>query len=129
MIAWLRQWLHRLRSFFRRAQLDHDLDAELRSHLEMAFERNLARGMSSELPPLTISCDDCSMQHTSACDDCVVTFICDRDPDDAIVIDAAEVRAVEPVVRDAVVQNESARLKALVDLAEVTAEVADADVL
>ena len=48
MIAWLRQWLHRLRSFFRRAQLDHDLDAELRSHLEMAFERNLARGMSSE---------------------------------------------------------------------------------
>jgi len=48
VIAWLRQWLHRLRSFFRRAQLDHDLDAELRSHLEMAFERNLARGMSSE---------------------------------------------------------------------------------
>ena len=44
----LRQALHRLRSLFRRAQLDRDLDAELRSHLEMAFERNLAQGMGSE---------------------------------------------------------------------------------
>jgi hypothetical protein len=44
--------------------------------------------------PLTISCDDCSMQHTAACDDCIVTFICDRDPDDAVVIDAEEARAV-----------------------------------
>ena len=46
MTARLRQSFHRLRSFFRRAQLDRDLDAELRSHLEMAFERNLAQGMS-----------------------------------------------------------------------------------
>ena len=44
----LRQSFHRLLSFFRRAQLDRDLDAELRSHLEMAFERNLAQGMSPE---------------------------------------------------------------------------------
>jgi hypothetical protein len=44
--------------------------------------------------PMTISCDDCTMQHTSACDDCVVTFICGREPDDAVVIDAAEARAV-----------------------------------
>jgi len=48
----------------------------------------------SELPPLTISCDECVMQHSSACDDCVVTFICDREPGDAVVIDAAEARAV-----------------------------------
>ena len=41
-----------------------------------------------------ISCDDCVMQHTSACDECVVTFICNREPDEAVVIDAAEVRAV-----------------------------------
>ena len=44
----LRQSLHRLRSLFRRAQLDRDLDAELRSHLEMAFERNLAQGMGRD---------------------------------------------------------------------------------
>src|SRR5215469_9974954 len=48
MITWLRQSLHRLRSLFRRPQLDRDLDAELRSHLDMAIERNLAQGMSRE---------------------------------------------------------------------------------
>jgi hypothetical protein len=42
----------------------------------------------------TINCDDCIMQGTSACDDCVVTFLCQREPDEAIVIDAAEERAM-----------------------------------
>ena len=41
-----------------------------------------------------ISCDDCAMQHTSACDDCVVTFICNREADQAVVIDVVEARAV-----------------------------------
>ena len=47
---------------------------------------------------LTISCGDCTMQHTSHCDDCVVTFICDREPDDAIVIDAEEERAMRLLI-------------------------------
>jgi len=34
------------------------------------------------------------MQHTEACDDCVVSFILKRDPEDALIIDAAEQRAV-----------------------------------
>ncbi|HET9077269.1 MAG TPA: hypothetical protein VFN68_10065 [Acidimicrobiales bacterium] len=42
----------------------------------------------------TISCDDCEMRSTAACDGCVVTFICEREPDDAIVIDVAEERAL-----------------------------------
>ncbi len=41
-----------------------------------------------------ISCEDCVMQHTSACDDCVVTFICNREPDEAVVVDASQARAV-----------------------------------
>jgi hypothetical protein len=41
-----------------------------------------------------ITCDDCVMQHTPVCDDCVVTFICRREPDEAVVIDVAEARAV-----------------------------------
>ena len=41
-----------------------------------------------------ISCDECAMQHTAVCDDCVVTFICGREPDEAVVIDVAEARAV-----------------------------------
>ena len=34
------------------------------------------------------------MQGTDACDDCVVTFVVRRDPQDAVVIDAEEARAV-----------------------------------
>ena len=42
----------------------------------------------------TISCGDCAMRDSDVCGDCVVTFICDREPDDAVVIDVAEERAV-----------------------------------
>ena len=37
----------------------------------------------------------CAMQHTVACDDCVVTFICSRTADDAVVVDVDEWRAVK----------------------------------
>ena len=49
---------------------------------------------------LTIDCDGCVMQHTSACDDCVVTFICNREPDEAVIIDVAEERAVRMLIRE-----------------------------
>jgi predicted permease len=44
----LRQRMNRVRSFFRRAPLDADLDAEMTSHLEFAIEENLQRGMTPE---------------------------------------------------------------------------------
>ena len=44
--------------------------------------------------PLRISCSDCSLEHTAACDDCVVTFILRRDPGAAVVIDVDELRAL-----------------------------------
>ena len=43
---------------------------------------------------MEISCDSCVMQHTNACEDCVVRFIVDRHPGEAIVIDVEEERAV-----------------------------------
>jgi hypothetical protein len=43
---------------------------------------------------ITISCDDCVMQGSTVCTNCVVTYLCDRDPHDAVVIDVAEVRAL-----------------------------------
>lgn len=43
---------------------------------------------------LTIDCASCAMQHSDACADCVVTFICSREPDDAVVIGVDEVRAI-----------------------------------
>lgn len=52
---------------------------------------------------LTIDCDECCMQDTAACGDCVVTFICDRDPDEAVIIDAGEARAVRMLIRSGLV--------------------------
>lgn len=34
------------------------------------------------------------MRHTDVCSDCVVTFICSRDVDDAVVLDLDEARAL-----------------------------------
>lgn len=53
--------------------------------------------------PIRISCDDCTMQGTDACGDCIVTFICSREPDDAIIIDAAEERAVRMLIKSGLV--------------------------
>src|SRR5215208_7825568 len=36
----------RLRALFRKPEVEHELDEELRFHLEREFEQNLARGMS-----------------------------------------------------------------------------------
>jgi hypothetical protein len=43
---------------------------------------------------ITIDCDECVMQHTHACHDCVVTFLCERDAGAAVVVDATEARAL-----------------------------------
>jgi hypothetical protein len=43
---------------------------------------------------LTIDCGTCRMQHTSACDDCVVTFLVGREADDAVIVDVAELAAL-----------------------------------
>jgi hypothetical protein len=52
---------------------------------------------------LTIECDGCIMQGSDACSDCVVTFICDRAPEDAVVFDVAEERALRVLGRNGLV--------------------------
>jgi hypothetical protein len=52
---------------------------------------------------LTISCDECRMQHTPACEECVVSFICERDPAAGLVVDGAEVRALRLLTRSGLV--------------------------
>jgi hypothetical protein len=48
----------------------------------------------SARPTISISCDDCELQHTDACADCLVTFVLGRAPGDAVVVDVAEARAI-----------------------------------
>ena len=48
---------------------------------------------------MLISCSDCVMEGTDACADCVVTFLCEREPDEAVVIDVEEARALRLLER------------------------------
>lgn len=44
---------------------------------------------------LSISCDECSMQRTTACGDCVVTFLVGQDDtDESLVLDLDQARVV-----------------------------------
>ena len=46
---------------------------------------------------ITISCDDCSMQCTQACDDCVVTYLLRDEPEvehEPLVLDLDQIRVV-----------------------------------
>ena len=43
---------------------------------------------------MRIDCDECVMQDTEVCEDCVVTFVMNREPGQPVVIDVAEERAM-----------------------------------
>jgi len=45
-------------------------------------------------PPLVIDCDECAMDGTDVCNDCIVTFLSAADDDGAVVVDIAEARAL-----------------------------------
>ncbi len=45
-------------------------------------------------PTRMIDCAECVMAGTSACADCVVTFIVNREPGEAVVVDADAERAL-----------------------------------
>jgi hypothetical protein len=48
---------------------------------------------------ISISCDDCDLRGSSACDDCLVSFVLGREPDDAVVVDVEEARAMRMLSR------------------------------
>ncbi len=41
-----------------------------------------------------IDCDECILQATDACADCVVTFLCGEEAGQPVVVDLAEARAM-----------------------------------
>ena len=44
---------------------------------------------------IRIDCDECDHQHSTVCDDCLVTFLCERDEHvGAVVIPFDEIRTV-----------------------------------
>lgn len=61
--------------------------------------------MTMPAPTMTIDCDQCCRQGTADCAECVVTFLLDREPDDAVVIDADEARAMRMLERAGLVPS------------------------
>ncbi len=45
-------------------------------------------------PVLRIDCDECALQATDACEDCVITFLCGTEASTPVVVDLAEARAM-----------------------------------
>ncbi|MDG1845833.1 MAG: hypothetical protein P8J01_05500 [Acidimicrobiales bacterium] len=43
---------------------------------------------------LSVDCGTCEMIHTTTCKDCLVTYICDREPNEAVVISMDEWRSI-----------------------------------
>ena len=52
---------------------------------------------------LTIDCETCEMRGTDACADCVVTFLCERDEQEAVVLDTGEQRVLHLLGREGLV--------------------------
>ncbi len=52
---------------------------------------------------VTIDCATCELRDTTACSDCVVSFVCDRAAGEAVVIDVAEARAIRLLSRGGLV--------------------------
>jgi len=48
---------------------------------------------------LRIDCAECALEGTSACVDCVVTFLVDREPGTAVLVDASEARTLGALAR------------------------------
>ena len=63
--------------------------------------------------PLVIDCADCVLEGTDACADCVVTWLVEREPGDAVVIDVAEVRALRALEQGGLVPTLRHRARAV----------------
>jgi hypothetical protein len=62
-------------------------------------------------PPNVISCDDCAMQCTSQCDDCVVTYFVRRDEaDEPLVLDRSQEQVVRLLARAGLIPELQHRL-------------------
>jgi hypothetical protein len=55
--------------------------------------------MSTSEGILVIDCAACVLEGTEACTDCVVTFLVDREPGTAVVVDVGEARALRSLAR------------------------------
>jgi hypothetical protein len=77
---------------------DRALHSDTAHHPSRGVEQQESRD-GEAADGLTIDCDCCALRNTGACDDCIVSFLLEREPDDAVVIDADEARAMRMLER------------------------------
>ena len=68
-------------------------EAATREASEASAESRLRHPSAGGRPSLRIDCGECAMEGTDACSDCVMSFVVNREPGDALVVDAEEARA------------------------------------
>lgn len=54
---------------------------------------------------ITIDCDTCIMKDTDACHDCLVTYMCDRPEEQAVVVNLADFRAMKALAQAGLVPD------------------------
>jgi hypothetical protein len=74
--------------------VDRDVPARFESRVGTDDDRDVA---------VTIDCDACTLKDSDACSGCLVSFVLDREPGDAVIFDAAEARAVRLLARGGLV--------------------------
>lgn len=77
--------------------MDHTTDNGLEAHVPnrtRATVRHVDDDSPMDSHVLHITCQDCRMNGTDACSDCLVTYLCARDPGDAVIVDLDEQRAL-----------------------------------
>ena len=62
-------------------------------------DRDVDEHQHQDAEGLTIDCGCCALQGTSVCRGCLVTFVLDREPGDAVIIDVEEARALRVLTR------------------------------
>lgn len=54
----------------------------------------MSTGFTTSGESFSINCNTCARRDSNQCDDCVVSFICGREPGDAVIIDVEELRTM-----------------------------------
>ena len=75
--------------------------APIDAAVEPSAESRLRHPSAGGRPSLRIDCGECAMEGTDACADCVMSFVVNREPGDALVLDVEEARAWHVDVRHA----------------------------
>jgi hypothetical protein len=78
------------------AAIDGDVTPPCNDVAMQRDERSIPCSAGERLAQISISCDECSLEATSACDDCVVSFLLgDADDREAVIVDVMEARAIK----------------------------------